>query len=75
MATGDRCGNRHAHTCTRSVVHPIALEIDAVQGEPPGAQPLERLLLPVHDVRLAFLPLASVDIVVQRPPAPRRPFV
>jgi hypothetical protein len=42
-----------------SPVHPIALEINVVEREPLGAQPLERLLLPVHDVRLAFLPRHS----------------
>ena len=30
---------------TRSPVHPIAFEIDAVQGEPLGAQPLKCLLI------------------------------
>jgi hypothetical protein len=44
---------------TRSPVHPIALEIDAVQGEPLRRTTLERLLLPVH---AAFLPWSFQDV-------------
>jgi hypothetical protein len=54
----------------RSPVHPIDFEIDVVQGEPLGAQPLERLLLLVHDVHLAFLPWSFQyvpDAAVPRP--------